>query len=65
MVSLITVPPQGEESVSSGVVPRVVGLREKNLEDYKERAFRKELWPDPPQRGTYGMDTIRLKEGAV
>ena len=40
--------PQGEEIVSSGVVCRVDGLREKIRDDYKETAFRKELWPDPP-----------------
>ena len=40
--------PPGEESVSSGVVSKVEGLRDKILEDYKETAFRKELWPDPP-----------------
>ena len=40
-------------------------LRDKDLEDYKETAFRKELWPDPPLRGTYGMATIPLIKGAV
>ena len=51
--------------MSSGVVSKVEELRGKILEDYKETAFRKELWPDPPLRGTYGMATIPLKEGAV
>ena len=51
--------------MSSGVVSKVEELRNQILEDYKETAFRKELWPDPPLRGTYGMATIPLKEGAV
>ena len=34
--------------MSSGVVSKVEELRNKILEDYKETAFRKELWPDPP-----------------
>ena len=51
--------------MSSCVVPKVEELRDKILEDYKETAFRKELWPDPPLRGTYGMATKPLKEGAV
>ena len=40
--------PPGEESVSSGVIYKVEELRDKTMEDYKETAFRKELWPDPP-----------------
>ena len=51
--------------MSSGFVSKVEKLRDKILEEYKETAFRKELWPDPPRRGTYGMATIPLKEGAV
>ena len=47
VVALITVPPV-EESGSSGVIPKLKELRDKILEDYKETAFRKELWPDHP-----------------
>ena len=40
--------PPGEESVSSSVMSKVEELRNKILEDYKETAFRKELWPEAP-----------------
>ena len=47
VVALLPYPPV-EESVSSGVISKVEELQDKILEDYKETAFRKELWPDPP-----------------
>ena len=51
--------------MSSAVFSKVEEMRSKILEDYKDTAFRKELWPDPPLRGTYGMATIPLKECAI
>ena len=63
-MALITVPPI-EEKVSSGVISKVEELRNKIFRGLQGDSFSQGVLARPPLRGTYGMATIRLKEGAV
>ena len=35
------------------------------MAQYHDKVFRSEVFPDPPERGQYGMAFIPLREGAV
>ena len=47
------------------VDPRVLALREAIHKDYDGEVFAKEVLPNPPIRGPYGLAFIPLKEGAI
>ena len=44
--------------------PRLDELRAKLHQDYDGKVLRKEVIPDPPERGQYGMAYIPLKPDA-
>ena len=56
---------EGEEKSSTGEEDKILELKQRIMQDYKDTVLRTTLFLDPPERGQYGYAYMPLKEGAV
>ena len=45
--------------------PQAEEIKKKIVEEYTGSVFRDEIWPDPPERGPFGLAKLQIKPGVV